>query len=186
MSSTLNIISVIRLIELHHGRLLPSNQKSACQPFRRGNAAASLFTMQSRKAEDRPPLISPLWHFPANSAYPLRFWSPGWVGKKEALFRKQGIIRSNLSSAGAEKLVSSLRERSVGVRRGECLGEGGREGGTKRERWKQSSTDRPHIQSQHHEKLLALNVLLPLFLQIAKQKLQKRTVCFVFVIFYNF
>ena len=62
-----------------------------------------------------------LWHFPPNSACPLRFGSLGWTGKKEALFRKQGIIRSNLSPAGVEKLVSSFSQ----VRRGERWKEGG-------------------------------------------------------------
>lgn len=52
--------------------------------------------------------------FLPNSAYPLRLWSLGWAGKKEALFRKRGIIRSNLSPAEAEKLVSSFREERGG------------------------------------------------------------------------
>ena len=86
------------------------NQNPALQQLG-SNGAAPLFTRLQCKEEYRLSLSKPRWHFPPKSAYPFRLWSLGRAGKQEALFRKQGIIKSNLSTVETKKLVVSFLER---------------------------------------------------------------------------
>lgn len=88
----------------------PPNQKSAYQQVWCDSAVYSILQGSNEKQSPGCHYQSPLRHFPPNSIYPLRFWSVAWAGKKEVLFRKRWIIRSNLSPVGVEKLVSSFTE----------------------------------------------------------------------------